>query len=130
MLSVCNRANLVSLDRVLRLVELRHEVLRERRADLGVALLGLGDELVESMVLVSGVELKVELAALHVPVVRVEQAPRIFVFGIGFDEGGHRGRWLLDLLRHAVGFEEHLGGAGDQRPACLHRWQDLSPKAG
>ena len=65
--------------------------------------------------------LEVVPAALHVPVVRVEQAPGRVPLGVGSDQGGDGRRGLLDRLGHPVGFQQHLGGGGDQRPVGLDR---------
>ena len=66
-------------------------------------------------------ELEVVLAALQVAVVGVEQAPRVAPLGVGFDESGDGGRGLLERLGDPIGFQQHLGGGGDQRPAGLDR---------
>ena len=60
----------------LALRELGDEVLGQFGADFGVSLLGLDDELLQARMVVAGVGLEVVPAALHVAVVRVEQAPR------------------------------------------------------
>ena len=110
--------------------KLGDEVLGQFRADFGVALLGLRDELFQPVMIVTGGELEVVLAALHVPVMRVEQAPRLVIIGVRFDESGNCGRSVLDRLAHPVGFDQDLGSGGDQRPPSLDRWNHVGPESG
>jgi hypothetical protein len=49
-------------------------------------LLRFGDEFFQPVMIVVGGKLKVVLAALHVSVVCIEQAPRLIIVGICFDE--------------------------------------------
>ena len=78
----------------------------------------------------AGGELEVVLAALHVPMVCVEQAPRFVIIGIRLDQGGNRGRSCLERLAYPVGFDQDLGSGTDQRPPSLNRWNHVGPESG
>ena len=103
-------------DRMLGLLELGDEVLGQFRADFGVALLGLGDELFQPVMVCAELGSKVVLAALHVPVVRVEQAPRLSSSAYALTRAGTVVGAFLIAFAHPVGFEQDLGGSGNQRP--------------
>ena len=73
-------------------------------------------------------ELEVVPAALHVPVVRVEQAPGAVALGVGPDRGRGRRRSCLGRLGDPIGFEQDLGGCRDQRPVRLDAGKHLGPE--
>src|ERR1035438_10776684 len=86
------------------------ELLRHLRSDLGVPLLGLRDELFQPDMVIVGGKLEVELAALHVPVVRIEQTPRLLRISIGVYQSGDLARSLLERLAHPVGSGDNISG--------------------
>ena len=80
--------------------------------------------------LVAGSGIKVVPTALHVTVMRVEQAPRIVIAGIRSDEGGNC-RWrCLECLANPVCLDQDLGSRIDQCPPGLNRWNHVGPESG
>ena len=106
-------------DRVLGLGELRHEFLRQLRADFGVPLFRLQDQLVEPRMRVGSVRVEVVPTALQVAVVCIQQAPGKFALSIGVDELSDRLGGVLQGLGDPICLQQHLGGGGKQRPV---RW--------
>ena len=117
-------------DGVFRLGELLHERLRQLRADLGIPLLGLEDQLIQARVRMFGLGLEVGPTGLQVAVVRVEQAPGRFTLGIGLDEPWESLGGILECLGDPIGFKEHLGDGGEECPVSLEGGGDLRPEAG
>ena len=115
---------------MLGLLILLHEVLCQLRPDLGVTGLGLGDQLVQAIMVLAQVGLEVVPAALHVSVMRVEQTPRRVTFRVGFDQLGDGGWGFLEGLGDPIRFQQHLCSGGHQRPPGLHRRQRHRTRSG
>ena len=101
------------LNWLLGLLEMGDEVFGQFRANCGVALFGLRDELFKPLMLVTSGKFEVVLMALHMTVMRVQHAPWFIVIGVCLYQSRNRGWSVLERFAHPVGFDQYLGSRTD-----------------